>query len=133
MRARDRGEVVVLVVGHKGVDRGVVDVLVGDPVLSRRRMDLRARSVLRNLCIGNDPNGAAGGLQNRYSSGKGADLINVHAWGKLAETCGKHLSEGRLVACDGRLRVAEWIKRRGSATGSSSSPTKSCLHSPTKA
>ncbi len=45
--------------------------------------------------------------------GKGADFIDVHTWGKLAETCGKHLTKGRLIACDGRLRHEEWTTDTG--------------------
>ena len=45
--------------------------------------------------------------------GKGADFIDVHAWGKLAETCAQHLAKGRLIACDGRLRHEEWTTEAG--------------------
>ena len=47
------------------------------------------------------------------AKGTGADFIDVHAWGKLAETCAEHLAKGRLIACDGRLRHQEWTTEAG--------------------
>ena len=44
---------------------------------------------------------------------KGTDFINVHAWGKVAETCAKHLTKGRLVGIDGRLRQEQWTTEAG--------------------
>jgi hypothetical protein len=41
--------VVVLVVDSERVSHRVFDVLVGDSVLARRRMDLHPRIVIRNL------------------------------------------------------------------------------------
>ena len=38
----------------------------------------------------------------------GADFIWVVAWDKQAETCAEHLSKGRRVALDGRLRSRRW-------------------------
>jgi single-strand DNA-binding protein len=40
---------------------------------------------------------------------KGTPLfINVSAFGRQAETCGKYLSKGRQVAISGQLRFREW-------------------------
>ena len=36
--------------------------------------------------------------------------IDVEAWGKLAEICGKYLSKGRQVLVDGRLVQDTWEK-----------------------
>jgi single-strand DNA-binding protein len=42
---------------------------------------------------------------------KGSSLfINVSAFGRQAETCGKYLSKGRQVAVSGQLRFREWEK-----------------------
>jgi single-strand DNA-binding protein len=32
----------------------------------------------------------------------------IVAWGKLAETCGKHLAKGRAVYLEGKLRTSSW-------------------------
>lgn len=32
----------------------------------------------------------------------------VVAWGKLAETCGKHLAKGKAVYLEGKLRTSSW-------------------------
>jgi single-strand DNA-binding protein len=39
---------------------------------------------------------------------KRADFFTVEAWNRLAETCSKHLHEGREVAVTGRLEQREW-------------------------
>ncbi len=37
-----------------------------------------------------------------------ADFFNVVTWGRQAEICSQHLSIGRRVAVDGRLRYSAW-------------------------
>lgn len=37
----------------------------------------------------------------------------IVVWGKLAETCGKYLSKGRLVYIEGRLQNRSWDDRDG--------------------
>jgi len=47
-------------------------------------------------------------VQRSYSKGEEeskADFINISVWGRQAEICNKHLSQGRLVGIDGQLRV----------------------------
>jgi single-strand DNA-binding protein len=45
---------------------------------------------------------------------KGPSLfINVSAFGRQAETCGKYLSKGRQVAISGQLRFREWEPEGG--------------------
>ncbi len=36
------------------------------------------------------------------------DWHNIVAWDKLAQICGEHLSKGRLVYVEGRLRTRSW-------------------------
>src|SRR5688572_11751661 len=36
------------------------------------------------------------------------DWHNIVAWDKLAEICGEHLTKGRLVYVEGRLRTRSW-------------------------
>jgi single-strand DNA-binding protein len=45
---------------------------------------------------------------DRPGSEGGADFVRVAAWNKQAETCGRHLAKGKLVAVDGRLRSRSW-------------------------
>ncbi len=45
---------------------------------------------------------------------KGTPLfINVSAFGRQAETCGKYLAKGRQVAVSGQLRFREWEPEGG--------------------
>ncbi|MEK7355079.1 MAG: single-stranded DNA-binding protein [Bdellovibrionota bacterium] len=37
----------------------------------------------------------------------------IVVWGKLAEICGKHLSKGRQVYCEGRLQTRSWEDQQG--------------------
>jgi len=37
----------------------------------------------------------------------------VVAWGKLAETCKQHLTKGRLIFVEGRIRSRSWIDSQG--------------------
>lgn len=37
----------------------------------------------------------------------------VVVWGRLAEICGKHLSKGRQVYCEGRLQTRSWEDQQG--------------------
>ena len=50
---------------------------------------------------------------DRPGSAGGADFVRVAAWNKQAETCGRHLAKGRLVAVDGRLRSRSWEEGSG--------------------
>ena len=36
------------------------------------------------------------------------DWHNIVAWDRLAQICGEHLSKGRLVYVEGRLRTRSW-------------------------
>lgn len=42
-----------------------------------------------------------------------ADFIDVTVWRRLAETCSAHLSRGRLVAVEGRLRIRSYEDQNG--------------------
>lgn len=37
----------------------------------------------------------------------------IVVWGKLAELCGKYLSKGRQVYCEGRLQTRSWEDQQG--------------------
>lgn len=41
------------------------------------------------------------------------DFIDVVTWGRLAETCSKYLSKGRLVAVEGRLQIRSYETQDG--------------------
>lgn len=43
-----------------------------------------------------------------------ADFIPIVTWRKLAETCGKYLAKGRLVAVAGRIQVRNYETQDGS-------------------
>lgn len=45
---------------------------------------------------------------DRRSAAGGADFVDVTAWEKQAEACGRFLSKGKRVAVDGRLRSRSW-------------------------
>lgn len=49
----------------------------------------------------------------RPGSDAEAVYIDVVAWERLAETCGKHLAQGRQVAVSGRLDYSEWSDAEG--------------------
>lgn len=40
-------------------------------------------------------------------------FVDVVAWGRLAEACGKHLEKGAPVAIEGRLRFEQWQTPQG--------------------
>lgn len=40
-------------------------------------------------------------------------FVDVDAFGKIAEIMGKHLTKGRSVYIDGRLRAQEWTDKQG--------------------
>lgn len=44
---------------------------------------------------------------------KETDFIRIVCWDKLAETCNKHLTKGRLVAVEGRLEIRNWETKTG--------------------
>lgn len=44
---------------------------------------------------------------------KEADFIPIVAWRKLAETCGKYLAKGRLVAVVGRIQTRNYEDKNG--------------------
>lgn len=44
---------------------------------------------------------------------KETDFIDIVTWGRLAETCSKYLSKGRLVAVEGRLQIRSYETQDG--------------------
>lgn len=42
-----------------------------------------------------------------------ACFVDVDVWDKLADLCGQHLSKGRAVLVEGRLRMDEWTSKEG--------------------
>lgn len=40
-------------------------------------------------------------------------FVDVDVWDKLADLCGQHLSKGRPVLVEGRLRMDEWTTKEG--------------------
>lgn len=46
-------------------------------------------------------------------SGKKTTWFKVKTWGKLAETCGRYLSKGRLVYVEGTVDVDLWHDKEG--------------------
>ena len=53
------------------------------------------------------------GLTEKESARKKLSGNRVVVWGKLAETCGKHLTKGRQVFVDGRLQTRSWETEQG--------------------
>ena len=54
-------------------------------------------------------------VNRRYKTQQGEDkeescFVNISAWGRTAETCGKYLSKGSQVLVEGRLKYDEWEK-----------------------
>lgn len=45
---------------------------------------------------------------DRPGKEESADFVRVACWNRVAESCGRHLSKGRQVAVDGRLRSHSW-------------------------
>jgi single-strand DNA-binding protein len=50
---------------------------------------------------------------DRPGSSGAADFVRIAVWNRQAETCGRHLAKGRLVAVDGRLRSRSWEEDGG--------------------
>jgi single-strand DNA-binding protein len=44
---------------------------------------------------------------------EGADFVDVVVFDRLAEVCSEHLTKGRQVAVNGRLRSSEWTTPEG--------------------
>jgi single-strand DNA-binding protein len=42
-----------------------------------------------------------------------ATFVTVETWGRRAETCHKHLSKGRSILIEGRLKMNEWENDQG--------------------
>ena len=42
-----------------------------------------------------------------------SDVIDIVAWGKLAELCGEYLAKGRQVCVEGRLQNRTWEDKDG--------------------
>ena len=57
----------------------------------------------------------------------------VVVWGKLAETCAKHLSTGRQVYIDGRLQTRSWKTEQGESKFSTEVVANQVLFLGTKA
>ena len=56
-------------------------------------------------------------VDRNFSNSRGereTDFIPVVVWRGLAETCGRYLSKGRLVAVDGRLQIRNYEANDGS-------------------
>ncbi len=52
---------------------------------------------------------------HEYVSGKEkSEFHNVVAWDRLAETCGRYLGKGQLVAVEGRIQTRTWDDDKGS-------------------
>ena len=51
---------------------------------------------------------------HEYVSGKEkSEFHNVVAWDRLAETCGRYLGKGQLVAVEGRVQTRTWDDEKG--------------------
>ena len=51
---------------------------------------------------------------HQYVSGKEkSEFHNVVAWDRLAETCGRYLGKGQLVAIEGRIQTRSWDDDKG--------------------
>ena len=53
-------------------------------------------------------------FSSREGSDAQADFIPIVTWRKIAETCGKYLAKGRLVAVAGRIQVRNYEAQDGS-------------------
>ena len=51
---------------------------------------------------------------HEYVSGKEkSEFHNVVSWDRLAETCGRYLGKGQLVAVEGRIQTRSWDDDKG--------------------
>ncbi len=50
---------------------------------------------------------------NNRQGEKETDFIDIVVWQKLAETCGNHLTKGRLVCVEGELQIRSYEDRQG--------------------
>jgi len=51
---------------------------------------------------------------HEYVSGKEkSEFHNVVAWDRLAETCGRYLGKGQLIAVEGRVQTRTWDDEKG--------------------
>jgi single-strand DNA-binding protein len=51
---------------------------------------------------------------HEYVSGKEkSEFHNVVAWDRLAETCGRYLGKGQLIAIEGRVQTRTWDDEKG--------------------
>jgi single-strand DNA-binding protein len=84
----------------KGINKVIlVGNLGGDPEV---RYTADGVAVARFSLATNDYNGKDG--QRREQT----EWHRIVAWGKLAETCGKHLAKGKAVYLEGKLRTSSW-------------------------
>lgn len=52
-------------------------------------------------------------INRRYTTEGGEQkeevtYVDIEAWGKLAENCAEHLSKGKSIYCEGRLKLDQW-------------------------
>ncbi len=52
--------------------------------------------------------------RGRDGEARGAVFVDVVTFGRLAESCGEYLAQGRQVAVSGRLELDEWEAEDGS-------------------
>jgi len=73
-------------------------------------------TLIGNLCTDVDLKELAGDKRvatfllavDRPSKDGGADFVRVSVWDRQADACSRHLTKGRRVAVDGRLRSRSW-------------------------
>jgi len=81
----------------------IIGRLTRDPELSRTQNDI----AVCNFTIACERNFA------NADDKKEVDFINVVVWRGLAETCGKYLAKGKLVAVEGRLQMRSYEAKDG--------------------
>lgn len=52
-------------------------------------------------------------VDRTMSKTKETDFINITAWSKLAEICGKYLVKGKLVMIEGSIKTGKYVDKQG--------------------
>jgi single-strand DNA-binding protein len=72
--------------------------------------NLGQRPELRSLPLGQGVSNFSVAVNERYKDSEHTEWFNIVVYGKLAETCSRHLDKGRRLFVEGRLRTRKWEK-----------------------
>lgn len=82
-------------------------------VIGRTTRDVEIRTTSNGTVVGT----FTVAVDRDYKNGNGekeTDFIPIVVWRGLAETCGRYLSKGKMVAVDGRLQIRTYEANDGS-------------------